>query len=114
MSELKSLANKLIRMARADQEVRMSWLKNSSFKKSVKEIDKKNLSELKGVIKNYGWPTVPLVGSRASNAAWLLVQHADSDLEFQKHCLRNGLMSWIVLNKNILDIILYQSHGIGV
>jgi hypothetical protein len=28
-----------------------------------------------------------LVGERASRAAWLLVQHADQDVGFQKRCL---------------------------
>mgnify|MGYP001595563003 CR=1 FL=1 len=46
--------------------------------------DKKNTTELKKIIKKYGWPTIPLVGKRASFCAWLLVQHADHHRQFQK------------------------------
>ena len=50
--------------------------------------DKKNTTELKKIIKKYGWPTIPLVGKRASFCAWLLVQHADHDRQFQKRALK--------------------------
>jgi hypothetical protein len=42
---------------------------------------------MKEIIKQIGWPTVSKVGKEISSSAWLLVQHADHDVEFQKECL---------------------------
>lgn len=53
-----------------------------------KQIDRKNTDWLKKVIARYGWPTISLVGKKASYGAWLLVQHADHDLQFQKKVLK--------------------------
>ena len=43
---------------------------------------------MKQVVKRHGWPGKTLVGTDGANAAWLLVQHADLDREFQKECLK--------------------------
>ncbi|MGC8776007.1 MAG: DUF6624 domain-containing protein, partial [Minisyncoccia bacterium] len=51
-------------------------------------IDKLHTTKMKQIIKKYGWPTIFLVGKKASNCAWLLVQHADHDIAFQKKCLK--------------------------
>jgi hypothetical protein len=56
--------------------------------KKVEEIDKKNTAWMKQVVKRHGWPGKTLVGTDGANAAWLLVQHADLDREFQKECLK--------------------------
>lgn len=80
----KELQKKILKMAEIDQRVRKS--KNLDLKK-MREIDRKHTKEMKKIIKEYGWPTVSLVGKKASARAWLLVQHADRDLEFQKKCL---------------------------
>lgn len=53
-----------------------------------KKIDKKNTLKIKKIIKRYSWPTINLVGEKASKNAWLLVQHADHDVKFQKKCLK--------------------------
>ena len=42
---------------------------------------------MKGIIAAKGWPGKKLVGGDGAKAAWLLVQHADLDLAFQKECL---------------------------
>ena len=41
---------------------------------------------MKEIITEYGWPGETLVGTMGAQAAWLLVQHADHDREFQKRC----------------------------
>lgn len=51
-------------------------------------IDKDNTVWLKKVVSRYGWPTVSAVGKRASHGAWLLIQHADHDIKFQKKVLK--------------------------
>jgi len=50
-------------------------------------IDLRNTARLKGIIDEIGWPSISKVGKESSSFAWLLAQHADQDLEFQKKCL---------------------------
>ena len=50
--------------------------------------DRKNTHMLKKIVEDKGWPSIPVVGERASFTAWLLVQHADSDPAFQLQALR--------------------------
>src|SRR5207253_96399 len=52
------------------------------------EMDNKHRTRLKEIVKKYGWPGKSLVGQDGAHAAWLLVQHADRDLAFQKRCLK--------------------------
>lgn len=53
--------------------------------------DAENLPWLKRVIATTGWPGISQVGPDGAEAAWLLVQHADADPAFQRHCL--GLLT---------------------
>jgi len=50
--------------------------------------DHRNTAMMKAYVAGKGWPTIAKVGSRASDAAWLLVQHADDDPAFQLSVLR--------------------------
>lgn len=64
--------------------------KQAEFEKAavrMNEVDADNTKWLKGVVEKYGWLTNTLVGSDGAEAAWLLVQHADADPKFQRHCL---------------------------
>lgn len=82
------LSKAILQMAKVEQKVRKAFLKDVSLSKELEKIDASNLKKLKKIVKKFGWPTIQLVGKRASNLAWLLVQHADHDLKFQKFCLR--------------------------
>jgi hypothetical protein len=53
----------------------------------VKAADDENIAWLKEIVHKYGWPSKRLVGPDGASAAWLLVQHADDDREFQRKCL---------------------------
>ncbi len=50
-------------------------------------VDGANLTRLKTIIGEVGFPTEELVGREGVNAAWLIVQHADNDPAFQKEVL---------------------------
>lgn len=50
--------------------------------------DHQNTAMLKAMVTETGWPLKSVVGQRASNSAWLLVQHADDDPAFQLRALR--------------------------
>jgi hypothetical protein len=50
-------------------------------------LDKQNRDWLREVVTKRGWPGKSVVGVDGSDAAWLLVQHADLDPGFQRQCL---------------------------
>lgn len=50
-------------------------------------LDKENTSELKKLLKKYEWFNISDFDEQADKDAWLLVQHADLDLAFQKEVL---------------------------
>lgn len=87
----KQLQKKILKMAKNDQDARNKFIKDPHNKKLGKilyRIDNKNTKEAKNIIIKYGWPTFDLIGKKASNDFWLLVQHADRDINFQKKCLQ--------------------------
>jgi len=79
-----NLALEINKMVETDQDMRENNLKDDSWDD---ELDKKNTERIKEIIIDIGWPTVSKVGKSASVGAWLLVQHADHDVDFQLHCL---------------------------
>ena len=40
------------------------------------------------IVDEVGWPTKSAVGTDGTQAAWLLLQHADLDVAFQRRCLK--------------------------
>jgi hypothetical protein len=72
----------LLRRAAADQEAR-----HALDPVAMAAADGENLSWLRRVIADMGWPGKSLVGEDGAGAAWLLVQHADRDPAFQRRCL---------------------------
>jgi hypothetical protein len=98
------LRNELTRRVKEDQDARrelIEWMKkkgetdtdkakqakNDAIAKKLAEIDEANTKWLKGVVEKHGWLGKKLVGEKGAHDAWLLVQHADKDREFQKKCL---------------------------
>jgi hypothetical protein len=84
------LSTELKEMAARDQKARMAWIGNptdAAKKAAVTSIDAVNLARLKPIIAKFGFPTLAMVGREGVQAAWLLIQHADSDVAFQKHAL---------------------------
>jgi hypothetical protein len=51
------------------------------------DVDTDNTAWMKDVVARHGWPKRAKVGEKAAGDAWLLVQHADHDVDFQEHCL---------------------------
>lgn len=80
-----ALARKINQMAEEDQKMRTGHKKGIKLNASV---DKRHTAELKDIISEYGWPTISLVGKKASFNAWLLAQHADHDQKFQEMVLK--------------------------
>jgi hypothetical protein len=78
--DLQAIASEMIAMSEADQKMRKSGVWDAS-------LDVKHTERMRQIIGAIGWPTIAKVGPVASRNAWLLVQHADHDLEFQRQCL---------------------------
>lgn len=77
------LREELITMMDEDQKAG----ETHDWKNYFEVVRKRNTERLKEIISEYGWPGFSLVGKDGSRAAWLLAQHSDHDLEFQKQAL---------------------------
>lgn len=75
------LRGKLVRQMNSDGGV------DPAFGDSVAALDRRNTARMKEILSERGWPGEALVGADGSRAAWVLVQHADHDLPFQKRAL---------------------------
>ena len=95
------LCDKLTMMYEKDQNARLDVI-NSGYPSSdegikiVEKIDQEHLTQLKIIIEEFGWPDFRIAGPEGADKIWLLVQHCDNDLEFQKKCLE--LLKIVVLN----------------
>ncbi|MDE6543176.1 MAG: hypothetical protein K2K76_04335 [Muribaculaceae bacterium] len=89
------LRRRLLAIWETDQDVRHRFLQayksqpqDSALIKvlsdEMKEIDSKNLAEIKEILRTHGWPGKDLVGN-ACTTIWLVIQH--SDIETQKEAL---------------------------
>ncbi len=95
--DCENVGTHLNELASADQQIRQeSNLLEQNPKNTAAErddlqrrwrtIDSENLQQFKEIIAACGWPKT----KKDSNSAWLLAQHADSDLAFQR--LARGLL----------------------
>jgi len=60
---------------------------NASDWEAIKQMRVRHAARLAEIIAELGWPGASLVGKDGANAAWLIVQHADHDVIFQRRCL---------------------------
>jgi hypothetical protein len=80
-----NIGPELIKRAKHDVDMRKKTLKNPFHWNP--SIDNDNAKYLQQLVEQDGWPTISSVGETASQAAWLIVQHADHEVAFQKRCL---------------------------
>jgi hypothetical protein len=53
----------------------------------MEALHRRNAELLRAIIDEFGWPGKSLVGEDGASAAWLVVQHAIGEPEFQRGCL---------------------------
>jgi hypothetical protein len=83
-SNYESPAAELVQMAAEDQLMRRRAASDrAAWDDALDAAHQRRLAE---IIEQIGWPDVPLVGAAASQAAWLIAQHAP-DLAFMERCL---------------------------
>lgn len=83
--QYRRLAKTLNRMA--DEDLKVTLRKNKTQHWN-EDVYRRNATQLRKIISSHGWPVVSKVGTKASRSAWLIVQHADHDVRFQKRCLK--------------------------
>ena len=83
------IAEEIAAMHEADQDMRKRSALNNFIIESEEDrtLDDRNTARMKDVVAEIGWPTISKVGKEIASNAWCLVQHADHDVGFQKHCL---------------------------
>lgn len=77
------LRAELLQKVAADQQAR-----NEGNWGRVKELDHKHAKFLSDLLRDSEWPRISEVGPDGAKAAWLLVQHADHNLNLQKTVLQ--------------------------
>jgi hypothetical protein len=82
------LAKEICRRVDAEQKVRILHVGGKAKRSEYKKIDRENSKWSQQVFKEYGYPRISLVGKLATDGIWLMVQHADHDLPFQKKALQ--------------------------
>jgi Putative zinc dependent peptidase (DUF5700) len=98
------LRQELLKRVAEDQGIRNELIKKGidhpdpATLKRMKKIDAANLSRLKAIIKQYGWPGPNLVGQDGTDAFFLLVQHAvhayqKEILPLVQNAYRTGIIS---------------------
>lgn len=92
------LRKKLLQMKEDDQKYRRLMLQLQKDKQQnaekieqlivqITELDTKHTALMEQTVTKIGWPKISDVGEDGSNAAWILVQHADKRPDFQNKCL---------------------------
>jgi hypothetical protein len=56
--------------------------------RAMEKIDREHLPRLKAIIEKFGWPGIRVIGEKGVDTMWLLVQHCDRDIDFQKLCIQ--------------------------
>jgi hypothetical protein len=84
------IAQKIIALKNADLALRNQLLRLGQIDKGYNEEMEKlhigNARELESIMDNIAYPSAEKVGKEASEAAWLIIQHAISLPEFMKKC----------------------------
>lgn len=84
------LRSELLDLVAVDQKLRHKVIHNmddQELRAQIREVDQKNTARLREIVAEYGWPGNSRIGVDGVNAAWLIIQHADHSLDFQKECL---------------------------
>lgn len=89
--EYKAIATQLIAMKEADLACRQRLIAkgqlHEGYNTEMAAIHDRNASAVEEIINKIGYPTTSKVGKVASEAAWLIIQHAIGRPLFMKKCL---------------------------
>lgn len=78
-----ALQKALLELREQDQNA----LRQNVPEPALREIQHATKAKLQAIVRRHGWPTLSMVGNDAAQGAWLIVQHADDDLAWQRDML---------------------------
>lgn len=86
------LRAELIGMAREDSRTRGELLRGGrlpkfGYSEEMRRVHERNNARMREIVEEFGWPGSGLVGEDGCEAAWLIVQHAVLEPDFQRQCL---------------------------
>ncbi|HEU4376885.1 MAG TPA: carboxypeptidase-like regulatory domain-containing protein [Telluria sp.] len=110
------ISQELVAMEAADQEVRARWAQSplkGAFDQEMAKIDGANESRIVEIIRDKGWPDAEMVGVKAANAMWVLVQHASplllkKCLPYMKEAAAKNELSWATVALSIDRDLVYD------
>jgi hypothetical protein len=87
-----SFTKRIIALRDADFQLREKLARESnlgeSYNTEMEQLHNHNADTLNNIIDEIGYPTIGKVGKEASEAAWIVIQHAIGKPEFMKKSLR--------------------------
>lgn len=87
-----TMRRELLEMAAADHRLRERLEADGSlyegYHPEMETLHRCHAARLAIVLDETGWPGISLVGEDGAEAAWFIAQHAISEPEFQRRCLR--------------------------
>ena len=104
--ELARLATELLELATLDHRTREELARTgelfTGYHPRMAAVHRANAQRLRGIVEAIGWPTAEKVGTEASEAAWLVLQHAIGEPALQRgmlpviweHARRGELPRW--------------------
>lgn len=86
------IAEKIIGLKNADLALRDKLIESGAlsdgYNEEMKELHNRNAKILNDIIDTVGYPTTDKVGKEASEATWLVIQHAIAQPHFMKKCVK--------------------------
>ncbi len=90
--DFKNITEKIISLKNADLELRDQLIRSgelgNGYHEEMQALHNKNAEILEEIIDHIGYPTTEKVGIEASEAAWLVIQHAIGSPDFMRKCLK--------------------------
>ena len=87
-----NIADKIISLKNADFTLRGKLIKSgelsAGYNEKMKAMHNHNAQVIDEIIDDIGYPTIDKVGEEASEAAWLIIQHAIGQPDFMRKCAK--------------------------
>ncbi|WBV56949.1 hypothetical protein PFY10_00660 [Chryseobacterium daecheongense] len=85
-------AERIIELKNEDLELRDQLIKRGElgegYHKEMEQLHSRNAKKLNDIMDIIGYPGIDKLGKEASEAAWLIIQHAIGQPEFMRKCVR--------------------------
>jgi hypothetical protein len=86
-----SLRSELLALRAADEQRREELVREGTlfdgYHPRMEEVHRANAARLRELVARHGWPARELAGEDGAEAAWIVVQHAIGEPEFQREML---------------------------